>query len=129
MARLAELCVRENIGRHHLLLARRRFLTGKYRGEADFAKSPRGAGMQKFMNPRGLRILAALDAVSNRCGATMAQVALAWLMQRPGVTAPYRQRDVGCAARGADGRHPLEPRCGSRCDAGRGKRLTGCCGH
>jgi aryl-alcohol dehydrogenase-like predicted oxidoreductase len=44
--------------------------------------------MQKYLNPRGLRILAALDAVSNRCSATMAQVALAWLMQRPGVTAP-----------------------------------------
>ena len=44
--------------------------------------------MQKFMNPRGLRILAALDAVAQRYGATMAQVALAWLMQRPGVAAP-----------------------------------------
>jgi len=85
---LADLCVRENIGVITYFSLGAGFLTGKYRGEADFAKSPRGAGMQKFMNPRGLRILAALDAVSNRCGATMAQVALAWLMQRPGVTAP-----------------------------------------
>ena len=85
---LAELCVGENIGVITYFSLGAGFLTGKYRGEADFAKSPRGAGMQKYMNPRGLRILAALDAVSNRCGATMAQVALAWLMQRPGVTAP-----------------------------------------
>jgi len=85
---LADLCVRENIGVITYFSLGAGFLTGKYRGEADFAKSPRGAGMQKYMNPRGLRILAALDAVSNRCGATMAQVALAWLMQRPGVTAP-----------------------------------------
>ena len=85
---LADLCLRENIGVITYFSLGAGFLTGKYRGEADFAKSARGAGMQKFMNPRGLRILAALDAVAQRCGATMAQVALAWLMQRPGVTAP-----------------------------------------
>ncbi len=44
--------------------------------------------MHKFLNPRGLRILAALDAVAGRYGATPAQIALAWLMARPGVTAP-----------------------------------------
>jgi aryl-alcohol dehydrogenase-like predicted oxidoreductase len=85
---LAELCVRENIGVITYFSLGAGFLTGKYRGEADFSKSPRGAGMQKYLNPRGLRILAALEGVSIRCGATMAQVALAWLMQRPGVTAP-----------------------------------------
>jgi aryl-alcohol dehydrogenase-like predicted oxidoreductase len=85
---LADLCVRENIGVITYFSLGAGFLTGKYRSEADFAKSARGAGMQKYMNPRGLRLLAALDAVANRCGATMAQVALAWLMQRPGVTAP-----------------------------------------
>ena len=46
------------------------------------------SGMQKFMNPRGFAILAALDAVARSLGATMAQVALAWLMHRPSVTAP-----------------------------------------
>ena len=44
--------------------------------------------MKKYLNPRGLRILAALDAVAERHGATPAQVALAWLMTRPSVTAP-----------------------------------------
>jgi aryl-alcohol dehydrogenase-like predicted oxidoreductase len=44
--------------------------------------------MQKFLNPRGHAILAALGDVAARCNATMAQVALAWLMHRPSVTAP-----------------------------------------
>ncbi|MGE4064052.1 MAG: aldo/keto reductase [Rhodospirillaceae bacterium] len=64
------------------------FLSGKYRSEADLSKSKRGGGMTKFMNPRGFRILDALDLVAKRMHATPAQVALAWLMQRPAVTAP-----------------------------------------
>jgi aryl-alcohol dehydrogenase-like predicted oxidoreductase len=64
------------------------FLTGKYRSEADFAKSPRGAGAKAMLNARGTRILAALDEVAARTKSTPAGVALAWLMARPGVTAP-----------------------------------------
>ena len=64
------------------------FLTGKYRSHADFGKSARGEGMKNFLNARGFRILDALDAVASRLGATPAQVALAWLMARPAVTAP-----------------------------------------
>ena len=64
------------------------FLTGKYRKEADFAKSQRGRGMQKYLNPRGLRILDALDEVSKRIRVKPAHAALAWLRRRPGVTAP-----------------------------------------
>jgi aryl-alcohol dehydrogenase-like predicted oxidoreductase len=64
------------------------FLSGKYRSAADFGKSARGAGMQKYMNERGMRILAALDQVSARLKATPSCVALAWLMQRPGIAAP-----------------------------------------
>ena len=64
------------------------FLTGKYRSEADFGKSPRGQGMKKYLNDRGFRILAALDKVARETAATPARVALAWLMARPGVTAP-----------------------------------------
>ena len=85
---LEDLCAREHIGVITYFSLGAGFLTGKYRGDADFAKSPRGAGMQKFMNPRGVRILAAQEMVAQRCNATMAQVALAWLMHRPGVTAP-----------------------------------------
>jgi aryl-alcohol dehydrogenase-like predicted oxidoreductase len=85
---LEELCVREQLGVITYFSLASGFLTGKYRTEADFAKSPRGDGMAKFLNPRGRRILAALDDVARRYAATPAQVALAWLIHRPSVTAP-----------------------------------------
>ncbi len=85
---LAELCIREGLGVMCYFGLAAGFLTGKYRSEADFAKSPRGPGMKKYLNLRGLRILDALDGVAHRVEATPAQVALAWLMARPGVTAP-----------------------------------------
>jgi len=85
---LEALCVRENIGVITYFALAAGFLTGKYRTEAHFAQSPRGGGMHKYMNPRGLRILGALDVVAARLAATPAQVALAWLMHRPSVTAP-----------------------------------------
>ena len=64
------------------------FLTGKYRSEADLTKSPRGARVQKYLDERGMRVLAALDEVSKRLSSTPARVALAWLMARPSITAP-----------------------------------------
>lgn len=65
------------------------FLTGKYRSETDLGKSAaRAAAVGKYLNGHGLRILAALDDVARRLGATPAQVALAWLIARPGITAP-----------------------------------------
>lgn len=64
------------------------FLTGKYRSEADLAKSPRGQGIKKYLNDRGLRILQALDRVADQHHSTPAAVALAWLIARPSITAP-----------------------------------------
>jgi len=65
------------------------FLTGKYRTEADVAQSPRGAGIKtKYMNERGMRILGALDEVAKSKKAKCSQVALAWLISRPTITAP-----------------------------------------
>jgi aryl-alcohol dehydrogenase-like predicted oxidoreductase len=64
------------------------FLTGKYRSEQDLGKSVRGGGVAKYLNERGFRILAALDDVAAQHKATPAQVALAWLIARPGITAP-----------------------------------------
>ncbi len=66
------------------------FLSGKYRSEADASRSAaRGAQVVKqYLNARGKRILAALDDVAARQAATVAQVALAWLIARPGITAP-----------------------------------------
>lgn len=65
------------------------FLSGKYRRAADFAKSAaRGRAAQRYLNPRGLAVLAALDDIAAAQRATPAQVALAWLMARPGFIAP-----------------------------------------
>lgn len=85
---LQDLCVREGIGTIPYFALASGFLTGKYRSEADFGKSVRGGGMHKYLNERGLRTVAALHDVGARLDATPAQVALAWLMGRPGVTAP-----------------------------------------
>ena len=65
------------------------FLTGKYRTEADARKNAaRGGKVKGYLNPRGVAILDALDQVASRQHATPAQIALAWLLAKPGVTAP-----------------------------------------
>lgn len=64
------------------------FLTGKYRKREDLAGSARGVAAGRYLNGKGLRVLRALDEVAGRHAAVPAQVALAWLMARPGVTAP-----------------------------------------
>jgi aryl-alcohol dehydrogenase-like predicted oxidoreductase len=85
---LGPLALKEGIGVITFPSLASGFLTGKYRSEADFGKSPRGAGAGAMLNERGLRILAALDEVAARTKSTPAGVALAWLMTRPSVTAP-----------------------------------------
>jgi aryl-alcohol dehydrogenase-like predicted oxidoreductase len=85
---LEGLCVTEGLGVIPYFALASGFLTGKYRTEADLKKSARGGRMKDLLKGRGLDILAALDKVSNAHGATPAQVALAWLMARPSVTAP-----------------------------------------
>jgi aryl-alcohol dehydrogenase-like predicted oxidoreductase len=85
---LADLCEREQIGVITYFSLAKGFLSGKYRGEADLSKSPRGQGVKAYLNPRGFRILDALEAVAARHKAKPAEVALAWVMARPGVTAP-----------------------------------------
>jgi aryl-alcohol dehydrogenase-like predicted oxidoreductase len=81
--------VREGLGVINFFGLARGFLTGKYRSEADLSKSPRGPGVKDLaFNERGWRVLAALDAVAARTGATVAQAALAWQMRQPGIVAP-----------------------------------------
>jgi aryl-alcohol dehydrogenase-like predicted oxidoreductase len=84
---LAELCRKEQIGVIPYFALASGFLTGKYRSEADFGKSPRGQSAKAKLNDRGRRILAALDQVGRELKATPAQLALAWLLAK-GVTAP-----------------------------------------
>lgn len=64
------------------------FLTGKYRSEADFGKSPRGGGAAKYMNEKGFAVLEALDKISAKHNTKQASVALAWLLANPLITAP-----------------------------------------
>jgi aryl-alcohol dehydrogenase-like predicted oxidoreductase len=85
---LADLCRREEIGVITYYSLAKGFLTGKYRSEADLAQSARGSGVKAYLNPRGFRILDALDAVAADHKAKPAEVALAWVMARPAVTAP-----------------------------------------
>ncbi len=85
---LDEFCRGEGIGVIPYFALAAGFLTGKYRSEADLAKSPRGGGVRKYLDARGRKVLAALDEVAARLGATPAEVAVAWLAARPGITAP-----------------------------------------
>jgi aryl-alcohol dehydrogenase-like predicted oxidoreductase len=86
---LEPLIRKENIGVINYYSLASGFLSGKYRSENDLAKSSaRGGAVKKYLNPRGLQILAALDDVASSHRAKPAQVALAWLMARPGITAP-----------------------------------------
>ena len=79
----------ENIGVISYYALASGFLSGKYRDEADLAKSSaRASAVKRYLNPRGLQVLATLDAVAATHQATAAQVALAWLIARPGITAP-----------------------------------------
>lgn len=64
------------------------FLTGKYRSQADLSQSQRGAGIRRYLDERGLRILAALDEVAGKHNADLAEISLAWIIARDGVTAP-----------------------------------------
>lgn len=85
---LQNYCVEHNIGAVPYYGIASGYLTGKYRTTADFGKSVRGGRMQAFMDGTGPAVLAAMDAVAEETGATLAQIALAWLAAQPAVTAP-----------------------------------------
>jgi len=85
---LEGLCLERELGVVPFFSLASGFLTGKYRSEADFNKSKRGGGMVKYLNPRGFKILDALDQVSSQYKTSQAAVALAWLIARPSITAP-----------------------------------------
>jgi aryl-alcohol dehydrogenase-like predicted oxidoreductase len=86
---LQALCVAEEIGVINFYALAAGFLTGKYRSPADAGKSARGQGtVAKYLNERGSRILAALDQVAAGTGSTPGQVAIAWLLTRPGIVSP-----------------------------------------
>jgi aryl-alcohol dehydrogenase-like predicted oxidoreductase len=85
---LEPVCLENNVGVINYYSLASGFLTGKYRSEADLSKSTRGGGIKKYLNHRGFKILIALDEVAAQYKATPASVALAWVLARPGITAP-----------------------------------------
>ena len=86
---LQAVCRQHDVGVINFYALAAGFLTGKYRDAADAGKSARGANtVRKYLNPRGLRILAALDAVAERHDTRPGVVAVAWLLTRAGVTSP-----------------------------------------
>lgn len=85
---LAELCQREDIGVVTYFALAAGFLTGKYRTKADAAGKERGGRVASYLDERGLRILAALDKIAAETGAKPAEIAIAWLIAKPAVTAP-----------------------------------------
>ncbi|PWF52976.1 aldo/keto reductase [[Kluyvera] intestini] len=86
--KLQELTVRENIGVVTYYSLASGFLSGKYRSENDLSQSQRGQGINKYLNARGFAILDAVDKVAAKHNVKPAEVALAWLIAQPGVTAP-----------------------------------------
>ena len=83
-----QFCVEKNLGVISYYSLASGFLTGKYRSEADLGKSARGSGIKNYLNPRGLRILDALNRVAGKYNVTPATISLAWLIAQPGIAAP-----------------------------------------
>lgn len=86
---LAPVCLEHGIAVINFFALASGFLSGKYRTEDDLKKySSRGERVRKYLNPRGLRILDALDSVAKETGASPSTVAVAWLLRKPAVAAP-----------------------------------------
>jgi aryl-alcohol dehydrogenase-like predicted oxidoreductase len=85
---LRDLCIAEGLGVITYYSLASGFLSGKYRSHADLNVSARGGAVRRYLDARGFRILAALDEVARAHAAKPAEVALAWLIARDGVTAP-----------------------------------------
>jgi aryl-alcohol dehydrogenase-like predicted oxidoreductase len=85
---LEDLCLREKIGTIGYYSLASGFLTGKYRSAADTQGKARGSRVEKYLNDYGFGVIAALDDVAKRYNARPVQIALAWLIARPSVTAP-----------------------------------------
>ena len=85
---LQELCVAEDVAALPYYGLASGFLTGKYRSEADLGQSVRGGRMKELVAGKGRPVLAAMDAVAAETGASLAQIALAWVVAQPAVAAP-----------------------------------------
>lgn len=98
---LRQVCLDEEVGVITYYSLAGGFLSGKYRSKEDLAKSPRGRGAEKYLTPKGLAVLEALETVAGDHGASLSEVAVAWVMAQPGVTAAI------ASARSLDQLEPL----------------------
>ncbi|MDO9368790.1 MAG: aldo/keto reductase [Sphingopyxis sp.] len=85
---LQDLCVAEDLGVVTYFSLASGYLSGKYRRADDLGKSPRGARVKPYLEGRGPAVLAVMDRIAAETGATLTQIALAWVARQPGVTAP-----------------------------------------
>ena len=85
---LQRLCLAEDVAMLPFYGLAYGYLTGKYRSPADYGKSIRGDRMAKYVEGRGPAVLCVLDEIAAETRATQAQIALAWVAQRPAVAAP-----------------------------------------
>ena len=85
---LQTLCIDEQLGVITYFSLASGYLSGKYRGAGDLGQSPRGASVKSYLEGRGPAMLAAMDRMAGETGATLSQIALAWVAAQPGVTAP-----------------------------------------
>jgi len=85
---LEPVCIENGLGVLSYFSLASGFLTGKYKSASDVANKARGDFVKKYLNERGFRIVEALDQVAKQLHAAPAQVALAWLVARPTITAP-----------------------------------------
>jgi aryl-alcohol dehydrogenase-like predicted oxidoreductase len=86
--RLQTLCIDEGLGVITYFSLASGYLSGKYRSADDLGKSPRGARAKAYLEGKGPAMLAAMDRIAGETGATLSQIALAWVAAQPGVTAP-----------------------------------------
>ncbi len=86
---LESLCLEQGLGVITFSSLASGFLSGKYRPGEDLPSSPRAKGVKdRYMKEKGFRVLEQLDRVAEAHNATVAQVALAWIIARPSITAP-----------------------------------------
>ncbi|MDB5022990.1 MAG: aldo/keto reductase [Mucilaginibacter sp.] len=85
---LEPVCLENNIGVITYYALASGFLTGKYRSENDLSKSKRGSGIKGYLNERGFKILDALERIAKEYKTAPASVAIAWIIAKPGITAP-----------------------------------------
>jgi len=85
---LEAVCVKNGLGVIPYFSLASGFLSGKYRSADEAASKPRAAMLKKYFTERGMRILDSLEEVARDVNAKPAQVALAWLIARPSITAP-----------------------------------------